>query len=78
VCEVVGEIVEPVQDGGFVAEAEVEGDQVSGGGAGSFGGSPLVLVGLEPGGVDGAVAGEELGDLLVARRSVDTGLMGRG
>jgi len=48
-------VVELVEDGGFVAQAEVEVDQVACCCAGGFGGSPLVLVGLKPGGVDGAV-----------------------
>ncbi len=52
------QVVELVEDGGFVAQAEVEVDQVACCCAGGFGGSPVVLVGLKPGGVDGAVTAE--------------------
>lgn len=73
--EVGGEVVEPLQDGDLVAQAEVEGDQVAVSRAGGSGGSPVVLVGLEPGGVDRVVSGEELGDLSGVEVSGDTMLV---
>jgi len=57
-------VVEPVQDGGLVAPAEVEGNQVAGRGAVGFGGRELGPIGLESGGVDGAVAGQEPSQLV--------------